>query len=183
MQNISKPVEGPRLRLRLIDPDDAAYVYGLRTDPNLSQHLSAVDGTVQDQRRWIQTYKDREARGEEFYFIIERNDGVPCGTVRIYEISGESFNWGSWVLDGNKLCKAALESAMLSFGFGFNHLELSLARINVRANNHHAIAFYLRFGMTEIRQSKDAINFEYTRAQFEKDRPAYLKLLKNERDA
>lgn len=182
MQSISKPVEGPNLHLRLIDRDDAAYVYSLRTDPTLSQHLSAVDGTVQDQRRWIDSYKGREARGEEFYFIIERHDGVPCGTVRIYEISGESFSWGSWILDGNKLRKAALESAMLSFRFGFKHLELNLARIDVRADNHHAIAFYRRFGMAEIRQSNDEINFEYTRAQFEKDWPAYLKLLEDERN-
>lgn len=182
MQKISKLVEGPNLHLRLIDRDDAAYVCSLRTDPTLSQHLSAVDGTIQDQRRWIDTYKGREARGDEFYFIIERHDGVPCGTVRIYEISGESFTWGSWILDGNKLRKAALESAMMSFWFGFNHLELNLARIDVRADNHHAIAFYRRFGMAEIKQSNDEIKFEYTRAQFEKDWPAYLKLLENERN-
>ncbi|WP_417729619.1 GNAT family N-acetyltransferase [Roseovarius sp.] len=180
MQNISKPVEGPNLRLRLIDPDDSAYVCGLRTDPALNQYLSTVDGTVQDQRRWIETYKDREARGDEFYFIIERRDGLPCGTVRLYEITAEHFTWGSWVLDARKPRKAALESALLSFGFGFHYLELNVARIDVRADNDHAIAFYQRLGMTEIGQSTDEIEFEYTRAQYEADKPAYLKIIENE---
>lgn len=180
MQNISKPVEGLNLRLRLIDPDDAAYVCSLRTDPALSQYLSTVDGTVQDQRQWIVTYKDREARGEEFYFIIERRDGLPCGTVRLYEITAKCFTWGSWILDARKPRKAALESAMLSFGFGFRYLGLRLARIDVQAQNEHAIAFYRRFGMEEISESANQIEFRYSRNQFDADQLAYLKILKNE---
>ena len=43
-------VEGPNLTLRLIKPEDAAYVHGLRTNPLYNSHLSKVTGTVQDQR-------------------------------------------------------------------------------------------------------------------------------------
>lgn len=180
MKNISKPVEGPNLRLRLIEPDDAAYVCGLRTDPALNEHLSAVDGTVQDQRRWIEKYKEREARGDEFYFIIERHDGMPCGTVRIYDITGESFTWGSWILDGNKPRKAALESALLSFGVGFDLMQRPSAKVDVRLKNTHATAFYRRLGMTETHRTEQDIYFIYPRAQFRADRPLYLKLLKGQ---
>lgn len=180
MQNISKPVEGPNLRLRLIDPNDAAYVCGLRTDPALSQHLSAVAGTVQDQRCWIENYKEREARGDEFYFIIERHDGMPCGTVRIYDVTGESFTWGSWILDVNKTRKAALESAVLIYQVGFASLDRVCAVFEVLNENAHTLAFHRRFGARETGRDELSTYFEYTRAQFETDQPAYLKMLGNE---
>lgn len=42
-------ITGPRLRLRLVTPGDAAFVYGLRTDPAYNAHLSPVT----DQTAWI----------------------------------------------------------------------------------------------------------------------------------
>jgi hypothetical protein len=54
-------VEEPNLRLCLIEPDDAAYVHGLRTDPRYNNHLSAVTGAVDDQQQWIEGYKSCEA--------------------------------------------------------------------------------------------------------------------------
>lgn len=170
-------VDGPNLTLRLISPDDAAYVHTLRTDPAYNTHLSEVRGTAADQRAWIEAYKTREAAGREFYFIIARHDGTRCGTVRLYDITGDSFTWGSWILDHNKPPKAALESAVLSFGLGFDGLGTALARIDVRCTNTHATAFYRRFGMTETHRTEQDIFFVYPRARFEADRPTHLRSL------
>ena len=54
-------VERPNLILRLIEPEDAAYVHSLQSHPAYSTHLSTVTGTVNDQRTWIKGYKSREA--------------------------------------------------------------------------------------------------------------------------
>jgi RimJ/RimL family protein N-acetyltransferase len=168
-------VEGPNLVLRLIVPDDAAYVYGVRTNPIYSSHLSQVSGTFMDQREWILKYKAKEAKGEEFYYVIERKDGKRCGLVRIYDIEAESFKWGSWVLDENKTRKAALESAVLSFGIGFDALEKHSAIVNVRVANEHAAKFYRRLGMVETHRADQDIFFRYTREQFKAERTYYLK--------
>lgn len=170
-------VAGPNLALRLITPDDAAYVHGLRMDPAYNTHLSQVRGTVADQRQWIETYKIREAAGQEFYFIISRHDGTRCGTVRLYDISSDSFTWGSWILDAHKPPKAALESAVLSFSLGFDRLGATLARIDVRCANTHAEAFYRRFGMTETHRTEQDIYFTYPRTRFDADRDGYLAIL------
>ena len=37
-----------------------------------------MTGTVEDQRAWIEAYKTREDAGSEYYFVIERKDGVRC---------------------------------------------------------------------------------------------------------
>lgn len=170
-------IAGPNLVLRLITPDDAAYVHGLRLDPAYNTHLSKVRGTVADQRVWIEAYKAREAAGQEVYYIITRHDGTRCGTVRLYDITDDSFTWGSWILDHNKPPKAALESAVLSFGVGFEGLGAGSARIDVRCNNTRAEAFYRRLRMTETHRTEQDIFFTYPRARFMADRDEYLVLL------
>lgn len=173
-------IDGIRLSLRLVQPDDAPYIHRLRMDPRYNSHLSAVTGTVEDQRRWIEAYKARQATGTEYYFLIERKDGVRCGVVRLYDLAGDRFTWGSWILDHNKPRKAALESAVLSFGVGFDALGLDVANVDVRVDNTHAEAFYRRFGMTEIRRTEQDIFFEYPRARFDADKGAYLSILAHE---
>ena len=170
-------VEGPNLTLRLIEPNDAAYVYGLRTDPSYNSHLSRVTGSVESQRHWIEDYKAREAAGQEFYYVIERKDGTRCGVVRLYDLTTDSFTWGSWILDHNKTPKAALESAVLSFGIGFDSLDRPQACVDVRIKNKKAYAFYVRFGMTETRRDDQDIYFLYSRDRFTVDRAGYLDIL------
>ena len=173
-------VEGPNLALRLIQLEDAAYVHGLRMNPAYNQYLSEVRGTAEDQRNWIENYKIREAEGREFYYVIEHKDGQPCGVVRLYNLEAESFTWGSWILDANKPPKAALESAVLSFGTGFKAFDRQRANIDVRINNEHAQAFYRRLGMIETHKTETDIFFVYARIRYEADREGYMKVLRKE---
>jgi len=179
MQPSLPRIDGIRLSLRPVLPDDASYIHGLRTDPMYNSHLSTVTGTVEDQRAWIKAYKLREAAGSEYYFVIERKDGLRCGVVRLYNITGDRFTWGSWILDENKPIKAALESAVLSFGAAFDRLGLAVADIDVRKENARAIAFYRRFGMQEMRQDASNIYFEYSHRQFAADLPAHMAVLQS----
>ena len=173
-------VEGPNLVLRLIQPDDAGYVYDLRANPALSTHLSVVCGTVDEQWRWIESYKLREAELSELYYVIERSDATRCGLVRLYKIGDEHFTWGSWILDENKPRKAALESAVLSFSVGFELLGLAFAKIDVRLGNTHATAFYRRLGMTEIHRTARNVYFSYSRIRFVSDKPGYMSILEQD---
>lgn len=170
-------IEGSRLVLRLIRPEDADYLYGLRMNPSYNKHLSQLNGTVEDQRRWIENYKTREAAGQELYYLISRHDGVNCGVVRLYGIEQEQFTWGSWILDHNKPAKAALESAVLSFGIGFENLAKKRALIDVRRDNVHAQAFYRRIGMIETHSDAQDIFFTYTRETFLRDRDRHFATL------
>ena len=173
-------IDGTQLSLRLVVPEDARYIHGLRTDPSYNQHLSAVTGSVEDQRIWIENYKVREEVGVEYYFVIERLDRERCGVVRLYDIQNDSFTWGSWILDANKPSKAALESAILLYQFGFEILGLDKSVFDVRRDNKKTLAFHLRFGAVET--GSDDINhyFEYTRNQFMLDKSSYMNFLNTE---
>ena len=170
-------VEGPNLTLRLIQPEDAAYVHSLRNNPAYNTHLSTVIGTVDDQRTWIKGYKSHEAHGQEFYYVIERKDGTRCGLVRLYDIEAESFTWGSWILDENKPRKAALESAVLIYQVGFAGLECARAVFDVRNDNIHTLAFHRRFGAHEVASDDLNVYFNYEQSQFAADQTHHLKQL------
>ena len=177
--NLSR-VDGVQLSLRLVIPEDATYIHGLRMDPAYNSHLSAVTGTVLDQRGWIDAYKSREAAGAEYYFVIERTDGVRCGVVRLYDIKSDRFTWGSWILDENKPSKAALESAFLIYQYGFEVLGLDKSVFDVRRDNERALSFHYRFGAVETGVDNTNLYFEYTNKQFMADRLAHLTALQSE---
>ena len=128
---------------------------------------------------WIRSYKSREAGGQEAYYLVCRlDDGSPCGSVRLYDFEPNRFTWGSWILDSNKPAKAALESAVLSFGIGFERTGIATALIEVRKSNTHAIAFYQRFGMLQTAQNTDHLYFEYSKQAHVSSRTAHLETLK-----
>lgn len=180
MKSALARVEGPNIALRLITPDDAAYVHDLRLNPAYNQHLSEVRGTAEDQRRWITDYKSREAEGREFYYVIERKDGQPCGVVRLYDLDADSFTWGSWILDATKPPKAALESAVLIYQVGFDLLGMKKAIFDVRRDNKTTLAFHRRFGATQTHQTESDIFFTYPRTRFHADRDSYMDILRTE---
>ena len=169
--------------LRPVEPEDAGFIHGLRMDPAYNAHLSAVDGTAADQRAWISRYKEREAAGRELYYVIERRDGTPCGLVRLYGIGTDGFTWGSWILNRDKPAGAALESAVLSFGVGFEKLGLPRAVFDVRLGNAHAIAFYRRFGARETGRDDVNIYFEYSAERYFRDRDTHFSTLRERAEA
>ncbi len=170
-------VDGQNLFLRLIQPDDSEYVFALRTNPAYNEHLSSVTGTSEDQRKWIEAYKSREANLSELYYVIVRNDGVPCGVVRLYDIKQDSFTWGSWILDFNKPFKAALESTILVYTVAFETLGLSQAEFEVRNDNANTLSFHRRFAAVETHSDEHNTFFILTNAQFFADLPRYRALL------
>lgn len=101
--------------MRYVEESDAEFILSLRLDNRYNNFLSRVDASLDGQKSWIRKYKDDEREEKQFYFIIERNDGIPCGTVRIYDLKKDSFCWGSWILNEDKTRYAALESAMLVY--------------------------------------------------------------------
>jgi RimJ/RimL family protein N-acetyltransferase len=156
-------LEYKSIRLRLIDPNDAEFIYSLRSDERYNKYLSTVTGGVREQRSWIESYKKDEALGEQFYFIIERLDRQRCGTIRIYDLREESFCWGSWILNKDKTKSAALESAFLVYRYGFEILGYEKSHFDVMKDNKSVIKFHKRMGAIEIGEDNDNVYFEISR--------------------
>lgn len=155
-------LESKTLRLRLVGEEDAGFILRLRSDEHYNKFLSAVSPDIESQIQWIRHYKEDEQSGKQFYFIIERKDGTPCGTVRVYDLRDDSFCWGSWILNQNKTRFAALESAFLVYKFGFDHLGFRKSHFDVMKGNKDVIKFHQRMGAVKVGEDDQNDYFEIT---------------------
>lgn len=156
-------LESKTIRLRLVEETDAEFILKLRLDQRYNRFLSLVSSDIKDQTRWIREYKADEAAKNQFYFIIERNDGVPCGTVRVYDLREQSFCWGSWILNEDKTRYAALESAFLVYDFGFSELGYEKSHFDVMKGNDKVISFHKKMGACQIGEDKENFYFEISK--------------------
>lgn len=168
-------LEANTVRFRLIEVADAEFLFGLRSDVRYNKFLSSVTGGLEEQRSWIRSYKSAERAGEQYYFVIERSDGLPCGVVRVYGLTSDSFCWGSWILNENKTRYAALESAFLVYDFGFGFLGYSKARFDVRKENEKVVSFHRRMGACCVGEDEDNFYFEIGEAAVASARCDFLR--------
>ena len=84
----------------------------LRTHEKTSRYISPTSLQLSEQIDWLRSYRCDTAQA---YFIIERVDGTPIGTVRMYDARGPSFCWGSWILKPEEPFYHAIESAMMIY--------------------------------------------------------------------
>ncbi|NCE92707.1 GNAT family N-acetyltransferase [Pseudomonas sp. L13] len=156
-------LQSKTVKLRLIEEQDAEFVLKLRLDDRYNQFLSSVNPSVEAQKEWIKQYKNDEVEGIQYYFIIERLDGTPCGTVRIYDLKEDSFCWGSWILNEDKTRYAALESAFLVYQFAFEHLDFAKSHFDVRKGNDRVISFHEKMGAVKTGETELNLLFEITK--------------------
>jgi RimJ/RimL family protein N-acetyltransferase len=155
-------LESKNLKFRLVEENDADFILSLRLDERYNSFLSSITPDLEAQKRWIKTYKYDEQAGNQFYFIIERKDGTPCGTIRVYDLRKDSFCWGSWILNQNKSRYAALESAFLIYEFGFKHLGFLKSHFDVMKSNKGVIKFHERMGALQVDEDDQNLYFEIT---------------------
>jgi RimJ/RimL family protein N-acetyltransferase len=152
---------------RSVEIEDADFIYALRSDSGRTAHLSAVEGDVNDQKDWLKNYKERERKGEEYYWILLDSDGRKLGLVRIYDFQENSFVPGSWILIEDAPAYAAVEAALMMYDVAFFQLGFKSARIDVRRDNTKVCKFHLRLGAHMV--DEDALNnyYIYTKESYE----------------
>lgn len=172
-------LESRTIRFRFVEERDAAFILTLRLDERYNQHLSKVEADVNKQRAWINEYKKDEEQGVQYYFIIERLDGTPCGTVRVYDLKPDSFCWGSWILNEDKTRYAAIETALLIYRFGFEILKFEKSHFEVDKRNTHVVSFHEKFGAQKIAEDEVNHYFEFYKTTYHDQCQKLSKYLSN----
>ena len=148
-------LDGPRLRLREAAADDAAFILRLRHAPRYGRHLSPTEDDLARQEAYIE---GRRADPGQIYFVIERLDGERGGTVRLYDIRGDSFCWGSWILTEDKPAYAAIETTLLVYHYALA-CGFEAAHGDMRKANEAVWRFHEHYG--GVRTGEDADNYQY----------------------
>lgn len=166
------------IRLRLVEEMDASFIVSLRIDSKYNKYLSSTSDDVESQRLWINDYKKKEKDKSQFYFIIERLDGTPCGTVRVYDFRDDSFCWGSWILNEDKTRYSAVESALLVYEFGFEHLKFGKSHFEVVKGNNKVVDFHLKFGAVQVGEDDEHYYFEIDKNAVDKMKERLRRVVK-----
>lgn len=174
MLKSKKLIKGKNIRLRDIELDDASFILQLRLDEDKNRYLHKTSPILANQINYINSYKQKD---NEYYFIIESLNTEKLGTVRIYDVTEDSFCWGSWLVINDAPRTAALESALLIYEFAFYNLGFVKTHFDVRKNNERVIAFHTRMGSKIV--SEDELNyyFNFTKEDYEIIRLKYEKFL------
>lgn len=163
-------INGKHIDLRPVTTDDADFILSLRLNPELSQYLSPVENNVEKQTQWV---KKSIENPQEWYFIIQNKKAERVGTIRIYNIKGNVFCWGSWIVIPTARSYASLESIVLLYQYAFFELGFECTHFDVRKNNQKAIAFYLRFGAQITHEDEDNYFLIYTKNDLTEKLPEY----------
>lgn len=166
--------------LRLVSESDAEFICDLRNNESLNKFISKSAAEVAVQKAWISAYKDKESRGEEFYFIICKNtDDMPIGTVRLYDFkeNPKSFCWGSWILNENKTKYAAVESALLVYEAGFAYLGFEQSHFDVMKGNDKVHSFHLKMGANKTSEDDINVYYVFPKSQYQHNKIYYKKFL------
>lgn len=168
------------LSFRFVNEGDAEFIYLLRSDPQISRYIHDIEGGVENQRQWIRKYKEREDRGEEYYFIFYRGE-KKVGLCRIYSIKGTTFTSGSWVMVPDSSMEDIMAVPVITREFAFETLGLEFED-NYDAchvDNKKVIKFNLSFGCKIYKHFQDVkgeyVAMSLTKEDFELNKPKLLK--------
>jgi len=133
------------LIFRLVEPGDAGFILSLRTNARLSRHLSPTEDNLEVQRKWINNYKEREAKGTEYYFLYSDKDNRPIGVFRVYNITKDSLTSGSWLSNPSEDALIAAKTDLFLIELIFEELKVSKCFIDVRKDNKKMIRYHNMF--------------------------------------
>jgi len=170
----AKQVTGKTLVFRDANPLDAEFIHALRIDSGLSQHLSSIDPELSSQEVWLADYK---VRVDQAYFIIENKEGKSLGTVRFYDVQGNSFCWGSWILKNGAPKYAAIESALMVYSYAIDYLGFRQSHFDVRKGNESVWRFHERFGAERIGETEQNYLYKIDIDKISTSRKRYRKFL------
>jgi len=164
------------LYLRLVEENDAEFIFFLRTHPEKSRYLCAVSSDVHAQKEWITQYKKRENQGQEYYFVACLNNNEKAGVIRIYDLQKDSFCWGSWVSAPDAPKGTGLKMLFMAYDFGFYHLGYPKSHFDVLKDNEKSVRFHKQFGAKVINEDATKLYFSVDKNEYEQGRSKYQEI-------
>lgn len=140
----NEKIEGKHVSLRSAEIEDAQFTYDIRQDKEKTKFIHQLNGTVEDQKKWLSQQRKREG---DYFFVVETKEGVPIGTSSVYNIQGDEGEGGRILLYGTPLQNA--EAAILGYDFAFSMCGLNRLVLTVLENNIHVQGFVKKFGAKE----------------------------------
>ncbi|MEO3404322.1 GNAT family N-acetyltransferase [Mucilaginibacter sp. CAU 1740] len=142
---IQLPAHQYGLIFRLVEEQDAEFILSLRTDPRLAKHVSPVSNELEAQQAWIRKYKEREARGLEYYFLYTDEQNEPLGVFRLYNIEHNTVTSGSWLAKSGQDELNSIRADLFLTTAIFEEFKFDRCVIDVRKDNKKLLRYHKMF--------------------------------------
>jgi len=169
-----KPLEGKYVNLREVKLDDAAFILSLRCDEKKSRFLHKTENNIQKQIDYLKHYKTLD---DEWYFIIENKKHEPLGTVRIYDVQGNQYTSGSWLMKEGVLPEETIEGDLLLGQYAFEVLGFKKSVFDVRKNNKKVVRYHIFSGAKIIKETDEDYIFEANEGTYHQKKEKLLSML------
>ena len=135
---------------RFVEEEDAQFIIKLRTNEH-ARYMNDVSSDLEEQIAWIKHYKEREKKGEDYYFIFFKDD-IPIGLNRIYDMHEGVFSTGSWTFAQDAPFGTAFLAQVVCRDIAFYDLGLEREEVatGVHVENVNVTRYNLMVGMKEI---------------------------------
>jgi hypothetical protein len=163
--------------LRLAREDDAEFILSLRLNPNRNEFLSSVSQDVNDQINWLKEYKEREKKGEEYYFLVGDISGKLYGTIRLYHFQENKFVAGSWIFREDTPEGLSIKGDIVGRDIAFEELKFNTCLFDVRKNNSRVLKYQKSWNPELIGEDEQNFFFKLTHEKFNQHKLKLLKLL------
>ncbi|UQA75583.1 GNAT family N-acetyltransferase [Sphingobacterium siyangense] len=167
------------ISLRTAREKDAELILSFRNDEKNKRFISKTDADVDEQRLWLRKYEEKENQKIEFYFIATDEFGEDFATYRIYNMSPDYVEIGSWVSKPNYL--NSLNPIKLDIAvkeYVFEELGYKELYFDVRRENKTVLRYHRLFGPEVIKENELDIYFKLTKNIFQKNRAQIFKRIK-----
>lgn len=160
---------------RLVRVEDAPFILKLRTDEKKSRYVHQVDNNLDTQIEWIKKYKEREERGEDYYFIYFSKER-PVGVNRIYNITPKGSTGGSWICSKDATVEESVATSFICAEIE-DMFEIPSGPFNVSKGNNQVLKFHLRMGSYVVNENEQEYTLMRDKKKYEIAKAKFVKLL------
>lgn len=163
---------------RLVEIEDADFIVSLRTEDKLSRYINETSSSIHDQINWLEEYKGREEKGEDFYILcLSQDEKKKYGLVRIYNITEREYECGSWIFRPGIEPHIAVLTDLFVRSIAFETLNFEICKSEVRKKNESVLKYNQSFNPTIISEDDSSYYFELDYRNFKTRRDELFELL------
>jgi RimJ/RimL family protein N-acetyltransferase len=142
--------QGNNIRLRAIEPDDAAIFYRWNLDSERARMLDFVwpPSSMASVRAWTEEQSKHKLEGDSFHWVIETAQGEPAGAIGTHacDLRNGTFRYGLDVAPEHRRKGYAVEAVRMVLGYYFEELRYQKVTVNVHSDNEASIQLHVRLG-------------------------------------
>ena len=144
--------ETERIRLRAVEPSDAAIFYEWNQHSNMPRHLDMVwfPSSLAGVEQWARETSLKSAENDSQFLIIEDDAGNVVGFIHPNSCDRKvgNFAYGVGVRPNFQRHGYAAQAVRLLLRYFFNELNYQKCTLNIHSNNAESIALHEKLGFT-----------------------------------